>query len=206
MKRIALCLTVTIALTACYHRPRPDVSGYELRWSGAAEMQSGGRPMALAVRSWVTPFVRARAESWPTAQGPSAKRVMLIEGNRGSVERDGRREPLSAAMTLHERQQFAIYGLMLMAPKMRRDGEYHFTLKRPDLGLPPTDFWFDRRGRMVEARNQVPDAADPRRMINQRFVFSGTMPAKVQWPQEIRILQNEQPYYTIRFTSFSVGA
>jgi hypothetical protein len=181
-----------------------------LRWEGDATVHAGGRDLAITVSTAVVPFVWARSESWPTAQGREAARTMLITPDGGWAERGGRSEPLPPALVEHERAQFAIYGLMLLAPLLRpparltrlpdQDGLARLRAERSP--APPTELWFDSSARLAEARNRVP-APEGGATIPQRFVFSReTMPGPVRWPRELRIEQDGRPYFELRLKRF----
>jgi hypothetical protein len=181
-----------------------------LRWEGQALVHAGGRDVAITVSTTVVPFDWARSKSWPTAQGREAARVMLITPDGGWVERGGRSDKLPPALVEHERAQFAIYGLMLLAPLLRpparltrladQDGFARLLAERPP--APPTELWFDSFGRLAEARNRVP-APEGGGRISQRFVFSKEpMAAPVRWPRELRIEQDGRPYFELRLDRF----
>jgi hypothetical protein len=181
-----------------------------LRWEGEAVVHAGGRDVAINVATLVVPFSWARSESWPTAQGRAAARTMVIAEEGGWVERDGRSEPLPPSFVEHERAQFAIYGLMLLAPLLRPparltrlpDRDRFARLLAERSPAPPTELRFDRSGRLAEALNQVPDA-EGGKAIPQRFVFSEeAMPGRIRWPRELRIEQQGRPYFELRLTRF----
>ena len=181
-----------------------------LRWKGQALVHAGGHDVAITVSTIVVPFDWARSESWPTARGRDVARTMLITPEGGWVERGGRSDPLPPAFVEHERAQFAIYGLMLLAPLLHppgrltrlpdQDGFSRLLAERRP--APPTELWFDSLGRLAEARNQVP-APEGGERISQRFVFSKEpMAAPIRWPRELRIEQGGQPYFELRLNRF----
>lgn len=185
-----------------------------LRWEGEAVVHAGGRDVAILVSTTVVPFAWARSESWPAAAGRAGARTMLITPDGGWVERGGRSDALPAAFVEHERAQFAIYGVMLLAPLLRpparlirladRDGFARLLAERSP--APATEMWFDRSGRLAEARNRVPPP-DSGETIPQRFVFSEeAMPGPVRWPRELRIEQSGRPYFELRLTRFEAVA
>ena len=208
MRRIAAVAALALGLAGCAAldaEPAAVAAASEVRplaWTGTARVYAGDRVLALGVSTRVIPFLSARSETWLLEQGPSSKRAMIIEPDAGWLERGGKREPMPAAMLAHERQQFAIYGLMQIAisKRLARAGGWS-----PD--VPETEFIFDPAGRLVEARNAVVDPAGGAALIPQLFRFSGQIDGKgLAWPRRFEILQNGLPYFTLELESFSAGA
>jgi len=115
-----LAAFAALAMAAgCAPAPQPqsasEVVQQSLQWTGTAKVFAGDRTIDIGVSTRVTPFVRARSDSWLLEQGPSSTRSRIIEPDGGWIERAGKREPMPAAMLRHERRQFAIYGQMQMA-------------------------------------------------------------------------------------------
>jgi hypothetical protein len=135
---------------------------------------------------------------------------MVITADSGWSERDGRGEPLPAALAAHERAQFALYGLMLLAPLDRGRARLQ---RFPDAGglralqaahprAPVTMLFFDADDRLAEAANIVP-APDGGAPVPQRFTFSReTMPGPVRWPRRLSIEQSGRPYFELTLTRF----
>jgi hypothetical protein len=185
--------------------PPPAVAAVAVRplsWTGTARVYTADRVLALGVTTQVTPFRSARSGTWLLSEGAASTRSMIIEPHGGWLERAGKRKPMPAAMLRHERQQFAIYGLMqqAIAGRLRQAGG-----TSPE--IPETEFTFDAGGRLVEARNRVDDPAGGAEKIKQVFHFSGELEDKgLRWPKRIDILHNGRPYFTLELESFSVGA
>ena len=167
-----------------------------LSWRGTARIHAGDQPIDIGVSTHVVPFVSARSESWLLSEGPGSTRVMTVDRDGGWMERGGRREPMPDSMLVHERQQYAIYGLMLLArrldPSMMESiaappGMTAVRVRHPE--APVTDMIFDGEGRLVEARNRVGDPEGGGE-IDQVFRFSGEIEDDgVRWPRRIDILQ-----------------
>ena len=83
-------------------------------WTGKAVVHFNGQSLELGVETRVAPYGDARSASWPLAAGKTAMQAMVIEGGKGFVEAGKKREPMPDAQTAHERQQFGLYGLMLL--------------------------------------------------------------------------------------------
>jgi hypothetical protein len=181
-----------------------------LRWQGDAAVHAGGRSVEIGVETTVVPLRWARSRSWLRSDGPAKSRTMLITEEGGWIGRARSSEKMPAAFYAHERAQFAIYGLMLLAPLLQpgvrlRSGEAQgglLPLHAEHPAAPPTLLLFEPDGRLAEAQNQVPDAeggAD----ISQRFIFSPeTMPGPVRWPRRLTLLQRGQPYFELALTRF----
>jgi hypothetical protein len=178
-----------------------------LRWTGNATVHAGGRSIAIGVDTRVEPFVRARATSWPLDQGRDASRAIVLEPADAWLERRALRLPIPDRMLRHERQQFAIYGLMrlvdLTGPgvALTREGDA-LRVRHPQ--APPTLLRFDSAGRLIGAENQVgsPDGDTP---LRQLFRFEGRMPGPIAWPRRIRIEQNGASFFDLTLASFSAS-
>lgn len=183
-----------------------------LTWRGTAKIRDGEQVVEIGIETRVRPFERARTVSWLLSEGREAARVMTIEGKRGWIERDGEREPMPAAMLKHERQQFAIYGLMRLLPARgrivaRRAGTGGRTLLRvANSHAPLTDLVFAPDGTLIEARNRVADPDGGSGEIDQLFRFSGHLVEDgLSWPRRIEIFQRGRLYFTLDIASFETS-
>lgn len=177
-----------------------------LSWTGTAHISAGGEEIDIGLRTTVDPPFAARSETWLLSKGAASTRSMVITPDGGWIEREGRRDPIPEAMLRHERQQFGIYTLMLMAPSLassaRPTGR---VFVGPTGNAPRTELIFNSEGRLVEARNSVFDPEGGTEPVPQVFRFSGTLSdGGVDWPQRIDIEQKGKPYITIRLDSFHV--
>jgi hypothetical protein len=163
----------------------------------------------------VVPFIAARSASWPLAEGRSAARTMVLDTGGGRVERNGASERLPDLLVRHEQAQFAIYGMMLLAPL--DEGRASLRLLHDERGLnvlrvyhppaPTTRLYFESDGRLAEASNQVPHPEQRRRRIAQHFYFSEEqMPGPVRWPRSLRIEQDGRPYFELTLSRFEASA
>jgi hypothetical protein len=186
--------------------PHAEVQEYSVAWTGTARVHAPGKEIALRVSTRVTPFVRARSETWLLSEGPSSRRTMIIGPEGGWMERDGKRQPMPEATLRHERQQYAIYGLLQIAlqvgPRSRSDPSRTIIVK----DAPETRFLFDAAGRPVRAYNKVADPEGGPELIPQEFRFSGVIEDDgVKWPRRIEILQRGRPYFTLELETFDAG-
>ncbi len=187
------------------HEALSRVSG--LGWTGEAEIHAGGQDIRIAVETRVSPFRFARSDTWIAAQGRGSLRSLIVDATGAWQERGGIRTALPDAQARHERQQFAIYGLMLLTPLL--DTPLGVT---PDGALvthhpsaPETILRLDNRGRLVAAENTV-DAPDGAGRIAQRFDFSGEITSRgVRWPRVISIRQDGKPYFDLMLETFAVS-
>lgn len=170
-----------------------------LRWTGTARVESGGRVLDIAVETRVEPFVRARSKT--RLAGTANARTLILEPEGGWVERNGTRTPLPAAQVEHERQQYGLYGYMLLVRAPTRVVGDHLLTERP--GLPPATLLLE--GDAVMAADYVVASPDGNGTIAQRFLLEGEMNDQgIRWPQTITILQNDKPYFTLDLESFAV--
>lgn len=175
-----------------------------ISWRGRATVHAGPETVEIGVSTRVEPFGSVRSESWLLSQGPSSSRAMIIDGSGGWIERGGKREPMPETMLRHERQQFALYGMMLQAMRRAKpSGETRLTLGGGD--VPRTEFTLVD-GRLREARNQVSDPGGGSAPIDQLFRFSGEIEDEgIRWPRRIEIVQRGQPYFLLEIESFEAG-
>lgn len=170
-----------------------------LRWTGTARVESGGRVLEIEVDTRVEPFVRARSET--RLAGTADARTLILEPDGGWVERNGTRTPLPAAQTEHERQQYGLYGYMLLVHAPTRVVGDHLVAERP--GLPPATLLLE--GDAVMAADYAVASPDGAGTIAQRFLLEGELSDQgIRWPQTITILQNDKPYFILDLESFAV--
>lgn len=183
-----------------------------LSWQGRATIHAGGNVIEIGVSTRVVPFRSARSDSWLLSQGPASMRALIIEGEEGWTERGGVRAPMPAPMLRHERQQYAIYGLMRLLParghvvarRTEPGGRTVLTVAHPE--APVAELVFDHSGRLIEARDRVADPDGGAAEIDQIFLFSGEIVDHgVHWPRRIDILQRGQPYFTLQIDRFEVS-
>ena len=186
-----------------------------LSWQGEAVVHDGGREIRIGVSTMVVPFVAARSASWPLALGRAATRTMILDTGGGRVERNGVSERLPDLLVRHEQAQFAIYGMMLLAPldkgratlqiRHDRSGFRVVRVYRPP--APVTRLYFESDGRLAQATNSVPHPEHKNRRISQRFIFSEEqMPGPVRWPRSLRIEQDGRPYFELTLSRFEASA
>jgi hypothetical protein len=178
-----------------------------IRWTGMAKVLAGGRTIDLGVETSVEPFVRAQSDSWPASQGRGEMRSLRIEGGQGFKVIKGVQSALSQAATINERQQFGIYGYMLMVGA-RWETMPHGTLRGSRPGFPPIDISFGEDSRILSADYAVspPDDSAVRSVpIHEHFRFAGMVSDKgVRWPKRLSIAQDGEPFFTLSIDHFAV--
>jgi hypothetical protein len=184
-----------------------------LSWQGRATIHAGDNVIEIGASTRVIPFRSAHSRTWLLSQGPASSRALIIDGAQGWMERGGTRSPMPAAMLAHERQQYAIYALMLLVParghvvsrRTEPDGRAILRIAHPD--APETELVFDADGRLAEAHNRVSDPEGGAEAIDQVFRFSGEIVSRgVRWPRRIDILQRGRPYFTLQIEQFDAAA
>jgi len=171
-----------------------------LRWTGSAQVELPGKSLRLEVETRVEPFVRARTRSWLEGK-PETARTLVIEPDAGFVERNGTRTALPDRQALHERQQYALYGYMLLALAPTRAEGAGLIAERS--GLPPVRFLLE--GDYLAAADYAVASPDSDGTVPQRFIFEGEYPDQgIHWPQTITILHSDQPYFILDIETFSV--
>ena len=169
-----------------------------LRWTGQARVESGGRTLEIDVSTRIEPFVRARSETRLAGSGDA--RTLIIEPDGGWVERGGVRTPLPAAQVEHERQQYGLYGYMLLVRAPTRVLDDRLAAQQP--GLPRVTFLME--GDAVMGADYTVANPEGTGTIAQRFLLEGEMREHgIRWPRTITILQNDKPYFMLDLDSFT---
>lgn len=169
-----------------------------LHWTGEARIEAGGRVVDIAADTTVVPFMCARSATWLISEGPRTKRIMAISRAGGTLTRDGKTEAMPTAMLNHERQQYAIYGLMQLAMKSRAR-----VIRSWGPDVPTVNFQYDSRGRLTGARDRVPGPETGEVAIEQQFRFSGQIQSNgLKWPRRIEIYQAGKRYFTLDIRTF----
>lgn len=170
-----------------------------LRWTGVATVEAGGRTLEIEVSTRVEPFVRARSET--RLEGTKDVRTLIIEPDSGWVERNGTRTPLPPAQTIHERQQYGLYGYMLLVRTPTRVAGDGLVAERR--GLPPVTFLME--GDFVAGADYAVANPGGDGTVQQRFLLEGELSDQgIRWPQTITILQNDKPYFRLDLETFAV--
>jgi hypothetical protein len=171
-----------------------------MNWTGTATVNAGDKTLQIQVKTRVEPFVRARSESF-LAGKPETVRTLIIEPDGGYVERGGKRTPLPARQTDHERQQYGVYGYMLLGQAPARVEGNRIVSQRP--GLPPISFLTE--GDYLAAADYTVDDPETDGTIAQRFIFEGEYgDLGIHWPQTVTIFHNDKLYFMLDLQSFSV--
>jgi hypothetical protein len=182
-----------------------------LAWTGEAVVHVGDRTIELGVDTTVRPFDYAHGTSWLKAEGPGASRALLIEGDKGTLVRQGVSSPMPQAMRRHETQQYAVYGLMRLLPLLERgvalkvvhdDGGLAW-LEAAHPKAPFARLGFDADGRLARLSDTVvsPDGGAD---IAQVFTFEGEITGGgVRWPRKLSIVQDGKPFFDLTLSTFS---
>lgn len=170
-------------------------------WSGSARRFAPGRAIDLQVETRIEPFLRARSDSWLASDDRSAKRTLMVEGHAAFAVVEGKQIPLAQTQAEHERQQFGIYGHMLLAGVTLARGN-GFTSARP--GYPDASFTLGRGGMLTTADYQL-DTPDGATTIRERLTFAGSISDRgVNWPRRIAIMRNGKPFQSLTIDELTV--
>jgi hypothetical protein len=186
-----------------------------LAWTGHATIHAGEQTIEIDVDTVVDPFVYARSKSWRSEKGPSDQRTLEVDTQNAYSEIAGKRSALATEMAQHEREQYAVYGLMRLVPLLDGDKTIDWIGKNSSGGTAiavhhpraqPATLYFDNTGRLVELTTEV-DAPDGKSRVKERFVFTGTIEgAGIHWPHTIAIYQDDQLYFELTLKTFSPRA
>ena len=184
----------------------------ELDWTGTAVVNADGKTTEIEVQTVVRPLTYARTTSWPKAEGEKAARTIQAEFGRAWTVNRVVWTPMSEAEAAHENQQYALYGLMLLAPlkdaaatvkeaPVGPDGTRAIQITHPK--AQPTELEFDSSGKLVRAGFSVRDPKGGAADIVQIARFSGEIVSNgVKWPKRITIEQNGAPYFDLTIATF----
>jgi hypothetical protein len=170
-----------------------------LTWNGNAQVFAGDRTLKIEVATRVEPFKRARSET--ALAGTTDKRVLIIEPDGGFVERAGTRTALPPGQAEHERQQYGLYGYMLLAQAPTRAGGDRLIAQRA--GWPPISFMLE--GDLLVAADYAVRDPQGNGTVAQRILLEGEVSDHgVRWPRTITILHNAKPYFILDVERFAV--
>lgn len=175
-----------------------------LNWTGTARVVIPGRALSLGVETRIEPFRTARSDSWILTEGRASTRTMVIDRSRGYAIRNGKESPLPDAIVAQERDQFGMYGYMLiaLAPAV---GVEDYLIRATRADYPPADLHIDDRGRLTAADYVITSDDGKSPPVSERFTFSGTVTDKgVRWPKRIAIAQAGKAYFDLTIDTFSV--
>lgn len=171
-------------------------------WTGEAEVILPDRSLVLRVETRVEPFVRATSTSWIKAQGKGAAQTMTIEPDAGWVLRDGNRTALPTAQAAHERQQFGLYGHLLLKGTLRPEGG---ALVSTRAGFPAARLTLSPDGRVVAAAMTVGDPEDASRPVREEVgLDSWSVTRGLAWPRRLAMKQDGRRYFTLVIDTFTV--
>lgn len=173
-----------------------------LSWTGTAEVALPDRILTLGVETRVEPFVRARSTSWIKAEGKAKARTLVIEPDDGYVLRDGARQPLPDPLVAHERQQYGLYGHLLLKGRLQVSGADLMSTRD---GFPPARLTLSADGRVVGAEMSVTAPDDPGRTIREQVgLDSWSVTNGLAWPRRLAIRQDGKRYFTLVLDAFAV--
>ena len=197
------------ALAASGLAKAPSDERFELRavaWDGKGMVYAGDRKIGIGVRTRISKEGHVVSDSWPIEQGEAAMRRMVIDDSGGWIERDGKREPMPAAMLEHERQQYGFY-TQLQKALLRRDLTPVTGTKIVVEGLVTTRFSSSYNRIPFRAINRVSSPEAGGKPITQVFVLTGQMVSNgLEWPRKIRIYQNGKLFFDLEIDKFEAGA
>ena len=184
----------------------------ELGWTGTAVVNAEGKTTEIEMETNVRPFSYARSTSWPKAEGVKAARTMQVEFGKAWTINRSSWTPMPEAEAAHEIQQFALYGVMLLAPLKEagvkveetapgQDGTRNLHVEYPN--APPMDLRFDKSGRLIRVADSVRDPKGGAALIPQVVELTGEMTSNgVKWPKHISIKRNDTPYFDLELATF----
>jgi hypothetical protein len=175
-----------------------------IAWEGRAHVSVGGRELDLVSRTSIEmPLLFVRSTSWIAGEGPEKARTMVLEPADAWVEVADARRPCPRQLALHERQQYAIYALLLIVQS--RNPKPGSTLNIFEPPFPEIRFEIGSDGfpAAAELTVEAPESGKPD--IREQLTFRGRIENKgVRWPRSIAFTQDGKPYFTLDIDTFSV--
>jgi hypothetical protein len=183
-----------------------------LAWRGTATVHLPDRGKLALTGHWrLVPPDRARVETQLVEGGPATLRRLIVSGDRGWSDSQGRAEPLTPAALANERAQFALYAVIRLLPLL--DDAYRLTALPPQgdggpglrvshAGRHDVDVFFDASYRPVRLRTQVIDPENGT-LIAEQLLLSGTMESQgVRWFKTLAITWDGRPFFEVTLTEF----
>ena len=117
---------------------------------------------------------------------------------------------MPTSMLVHERAQFAIYGMMLLTPLLEADVRLGRSregaidvISVEKAGWPRAELLFEPSGRLASLRTPDAEGGAP---VQQTVTLSGRQVAGgVAWPKRLKIRQGSVPYFDLAFDQLSVS-
>lgn len=189
-----------------------------LAWTGHATIHDGPRNIEIGVETEVEPFGYARSDTWLLSEGRGAMRSLEIDGDTGTIIRNGQSSPMPTPIFRNEKKQFAAYGLMRLVSL--RDPGALYAASPLSSGYPST--WrymlavthpiagdamlhFDNSATLAGLSNTVPSADNGGAPINQVFTFGDLRESAtgMYWPASLSITQDRRPFFDLTFDTFT---
>jgi hypothetical protein len=183
-----------------------------LHWDGKATIYAGERQINIEGTWEVEPPDRAVVTTWEVEKGKASTRSMRIDGDTGTMERDGKSVPMPPVILAHERGQFYLYSVLKLASL--RDADVRLTpveeagaqgLLVARQGRSDVKIFFDAEGRPTRMLRNVSDSKT-QTLIEQELRFDGVVESGgVRWPQRIRILEQGKLFFDLQISNFRVS-
>lgn len=172
-------------------------------WEAHAEVTMGDKKIAITSKTRCEPFGAYRADSNLVGGTPDTARAMISGPEGDMLEFAGKSEPMPAAMAAHEREQFGIYGYLLLghAPWTEQEGRL---LIAEHEGYPRCVLHVGPEG-VITAAEYAVIRHDGQGTVGQWFEFEGRISDQgVSWPRKTTIYQDGNPWFTLTLDKFAV--
>jgi len=173
-----------------------------LNWEAGLSIFTSNGFLNVTARTRFEPFGTVRSESWLADKGPATTLVMTLAPGGDTLTRDGTTGPLDPMVAAHERQQFGLYGYMLLVHAQTRIDGQRLTAERS--GYPPISFALNADASLRSADYAVANPTGTG-VVAQQFQFVGTVSDQgLTWPRTIALFQNETAIFNMSIKTFSV--
>lgn len=171
-----------------------------IEWMGTATVWKHKVPLMMQAR--IEPFVSARIESWAAGKRDQISGVMTLSPQGDSLVYDGKPTPMRAQMAQYEREQYGLFGYLLLAQAPTRAQGDKLIAERP--GYPRAVFTVDGKGVLTSAEYHVRSSTNEG-AVGQWIEFQRSISDKgVSLPRRITIHQAGEPFLTWSVNRLSI--
>jgi hypothetical protein len=169
-------------------------------WTGTMHRGVGKSAEDLGIETRIEPFQTARWMSWSLEDGRASANRLVVDRDYGFEVLGGEQRALAPDRLIALRQQFAMYGYMLLAGASLSASGGRVTAERP--GFPAMRFTLGRHG-MASADYVAAFGDAPAAPVH--LAFDGVVEDQgVRWPRHIVITDRKKTRTALTIEDFSV--
>ncbi len=177
-----------------------------LQWSGSATVHTPGRAIEILGTWQVAPPDTARVTTWLAEEDSTKARTLVVAGDHGWLQHDGKTVPMPADQLAEEQHQFYLYSLLRLLP-LRDSAVTLAPLPADSAGQPgilvhrggrlDVALYFGSDGQVSRMHSQFATLPGSPRS-EQEVTLVGTVDvAGVQWFRQMHIYKDGKPYFDL---------